>query len=134
MSEPARLGESHLIFWKFHLDEMKFFIWTCAGGYSLINFYLKCMRCFRVFSISKWLQRLPPKIVEKEHPEMVDNLIESMQSFKAFIAFKNLGFDADKTFNTQRLLFIVMMKLCSAQLRLRIGLRTLVTCHMKARL
>ena len=89
------------------------------------------MRCFRVFSISKWLQRLPPKIVEKEHPEMVDNLTESMQSF---IAFKNLGFDADKTFNTQRLLFIVMMKLCLAQLRLRIGLRTLVTCHMKARL
>ena len=84
------------------------------------------MRCFRVFSISKWLQRLPPKIVEKEHPEM--------QSFKAFIAFKNLGFDADKTFNTQRLLFIVMMKLCSAQLRLRIGLRTLVTCHIEARL
>ena len=126
MSEPARLGGSHSIFWKFHLDEMKFFIWTCAGAYSPINFYLKCMRCLRVFSISKWLQRLPPKIVEKEHPEM--------QSFKAFNAFKNLGFDADKTFNTQRLLFIVMMKLCSAQLRLRIGLRTLVTCHMKARL
>ena len=70
---------------------------------------------------------------------MVENLIESIKSFKASMTFKNLDFDANKAAQSSAVhetmaAFIVMMKLYLAQLRPRIGLRTLVNCHRKIRL
>ena len=69
---------------------------------------------------------------------MVENLTESAQPFKASMTFKDLNFDTDKAaqysaYRTEWLLFIVMMKLYLAQLRLQIGRRLLTNCHRKIR-
>ena len=58
------------------------------------------------------------------------------QPFKASMTFKNLDFDTNKAaqysaYVRDGLLFIVMMKLYLAQLKLQVGRRLLANCHKK---
>ena len=65
-------------------------------------------------------------------PEMTENLIESVQLFKASVTFKNLNLIRQpniQLYVKRWLLFIKMVKLYLAPLRLQIGLRTLIDCQ-----
>ena len=70
---------------------------------------------------------------------MVENLIESIKSFKASMRFRNLDFDADKAARFSAVRETIAAIYCDdelylALLRLRIGLRILVNCRRKIRL
>ena len=72
-------------------------------------------------------------------PEMVENLIESIKSFKASMRFRNLDFDADKVARFSAVRETMAAIYCDDELyltllRLRIGLRILVNCRRKIRL
>ena len=125
-----------------------FIMRTCAGEPAQqagIYFSLKRMRMFRnLFQIwfqnsySEYQQKIIKRQSLKWSPEMVENLTESTQPFKASMTFKDLNFDTDKAaqysaYRTEWLLFIVMMKLYLAQLKLQIGRRLLANCHRKIR-
>ena len=114
VSQPTWVG-SHLILSGFHLGEMK----ICH------------MKMCRWVSPAKW-----DRFFFKTHAY---DLIESMQSFKASMTFKNLDFNADKATQYSVLQETMAAIYCDDEtllvpLRLQIGLRTLVNCHRKIRL
>ena len=69
---------------------------------------------------------------------MVENVIESIKSFKASMTLKNLDFDADKAAQYSAVRETMADIYCDDEtllgLRLRIDRRTLVNCHRRIRL